>query len=1678
MVAKQKKTRGPYKKRQTPVVQAKGFAPTRGRPMKVEVDLFMECEEESLSIAQIKAFKEAEAEHEKANNLIKLARGTGNTLVPSNSPNTFNIVPLKPLPLNPPGQVIASSYTHVSEAVTSGNQGIQILTSNQGPQNAVSVPVSPVEQPSRGLPPPRPAQFLNKQQPPANRALAPAPISPSPDIILVGETPPLVTNTSLGSPVSLATSMLNVTQFLTSHSILAKQGFKLVTVPSNQPIRNQWAIRPVLMSSQSQTMHSGTAMPVSIVTQPGARMPYTVPGTSMSHVRRVELDTSSGRNLTCKSAVSNNDGFYGPSFSTYEKSPNLKRKCYLRKKSMKKSLERLLNSKGGQRGVLAMKGSNLKDNHKQPVIPLGSLKLHDCNSKSVLCGSTNLFVKCATNQTKGQTKDDTTLGVCSDQKSVDDKELTHHALVSDKNADNKSNTSFCDMCIRRINILQDEALENKQEMNSTTERLLKASDCDVSSGYQNAVRHAIECVEKGTYFQDTKDVAKRLLDSSENCKCVSRRSAGMFDNCLQGEGIDEDSETILEVSDNAYEEGLEFVTDNGAEPVKCYGRFGSRRTVNNLSRKHSICSSDFEKCRKCQRSALSVYNTSQNSISQYCSCGRGSSNKKLVLEGMKGATVTAENSGSTLYQDRPRCLDLKETSQSRERKNKHDLNFLSQTLFKSLDDLEKSLNEMSVLKAQNCSLKNANNLSWYNHLTFAQRTVLINQCRSRGYARMSQLLGVPKTDLLKLSKLDCKEGQQRVQRHRGRLGKKQSQSGENSEQLLHDAGDQSNSCVDDIEKYKCMHSIPPIMSSRQTQMACGKVEKMTIGRNSLMKNVAGCIKRMSKLYNKPKLCSSSFNKQNGESFRDTGRKQLYKCLSKVKDKYQRNGDKNYKLNRKKVLRTVCSEYSWIFQDYFVAKQNINVYVVELKLPNPQPAYPDQVLKNAFVAVSNENKENMVEISQVAEILIEKSPETGSLLEETAIAESDANKEKVFKVTQAGTCSECSIEGNDEILACATNDISYEQVQSIQFLEKNIKDNLSIENPAVEGRGCCLLVKACVKKQQESSATLKMRETGMHDSGGMTHNLNSVPDMTGIKINQASMDYFRPRVLRFPDELKIKIVHLFKMCGHHWLKKLRISEKSKRRWAKLYEGQKLPSYDFTDADNILLAHHLVYVENKCTGMLTKRMNYNHDSLAIHKEESCSIMTSTNNEVFEYLALKELNNTNEAETEKGNAWYGNNADALTQKCRVLKDSKQTSSGLTSLPNNLKIFPEATDDMESEQQSLEAELLEDIEDVHDLEEIGAWKVDDENEMPNKCVNDEMNNEINVKIQELQGECNNSHDDNMENGEKLKHLANEVLLDIIDLTEVDSDNSEFEDKEESDDLSVDKIEIKHERIDEEFDRIEKGEKLIEKLSRQSNKTSNKFENKKNNGNSSYKSLPSNELGLGDKSTSNSQGINFQGSGRNSDSSQNSSGGGHNETGAGNSNDSAHSGSQGMPGFSDLQIVGFNDLQPGQNYYLMDEAFLNIVSKPEVQSSLFPSGQGSQVSLASCQGYYTFPSSIASQTVYLPSGQQLIQNVESNFPPPPLAQMAPFPTSQSSPRLNIGGTNLPAPPPIYRSSQVTPRYPNPSSIPVPEQSSPSLTSLLSPSIGPSTLCISPTKPLMTANHGTRPTQLNNQNAL
>ena len=79
---------------------------TRGRPSSVsqdEIELLMECFEEALSPAQLKAIKDAQAEHEKANDQIKEIRA-GNTLVPSSQPNTFTIVPPapKPQPAPPP----------------------------------------------------------------------------------------------------------------------------------------------------------------------------------------------------------------------------------------------------------------------------------------------------------------------------------------------------------------------------------------------------------------------------------------------------------------------------------------------------------------------------------------------------------------------------------------------------------------------------------------------------------------------------------------------------------------------------------------------------------------------------------------------------------------------------------------------------------------------------------------------------------------------------------------------------------------------------------------------------------------------------------------------------------------------------------------------------------------------------------------------------------------------------------------------------------------------------------------------------------------------------------------------------------------------------------------------------------------------------------------------------------------------------------------------------------------------------------------------------------------------------------------------------------------------------------------------------------------------------------------
>ena len=68
-----------------------------------EIELLMECFEEALSPAQLKAIEVAQAEHEKANDQIKEIRA-GNTLVPSSQPNTFTIVPPapKPQPAPPP----------------------------------------------------------------------------------------------------------------------------------------------------------------------------------------------------------------------------------------------------------------------------------------------------------------------------------------------------------------------------------------------------------------------------------------------------------------------------------------------------------------------------------------------------------------------------------------------------------------------------------------------------------------------------------------------------------------------------------------------------------------------------------------------------------------------------------------------------------------------------------------------------------------------------------------------------------------------------------------------------------------------------------------------------------------------------------------------------------------------------------------------------------------------------------------------------------------------------------------------------------------------------------------------------------------------------------------------------------------------------------------------------------------------------------------------------------------------------------------------------------------------------------------------------------------------------------------------------------------------------------------
>ena len=83
--------------------QSKRASKTRSFLAQDDIELLMECFEEALSPAQLKAIEVAQAEHERANNQIKEIRA-GNTLVPSSQPNTFTIVPPapKPQPAPPP----------------------------------------------------------------------------------------------------------------------------------------------------------------------------------------------------------------------------------------------------------------------------------------------------------------------------------------------------------------------------------------------------------------------------------------------------------------------------------------------------------------------------------------------------------------------------------------------------------------------------------------------------------------------------------------------------------------------------------------------------------------------------------------------------------------------------------------------------------------------------------------------------------------------------------------------------------------------------------------------------------------------------------------------------------------------------------------------------------------------------------------------------------------------------------------------------------------------------------------------------------------------------------------------------------------------------------------------------------------------------------------------------------------------------------------------------------------------------------------------------------------------------------------------------------------------------------------------------------------------------------------
>ncbi|WAR11198.1 POGZ-like protein [Mya arenaria] len=209
------------------------------RASRVDVELQMECVDDELSPAQLKAIDEAQKEHEKANDLIKLARA-GNTMVPASTPNTFTLVPPK---LLKQAQAPITPAQPVNMSVLISNQ---VPVTNSRKAKGMTPPTAVDSQPM-GLPPPRTAQFLNKQQ---NQGKGPAGVSVSspPELILLKETQPQGVAISSPTPLpgQIPTNILGVTP---------QQVYKFVSLPSStspQQLQNQWAIRPLLSVNPQQ----------------------------------------------------------------------------------------------------------------------------------------------------------------------------------------------------------------------------------------------------------------------------------------------------------------------------------------------------------------------------------------------------------------------------------------------------------------------------------------------------------------------------------------------------------------------------------------------------------------------------------------------------------------------------------------------------------------------------------------------------------------------------------------------------------------------------------------------------------------------------------------------------------------------------------------------------------------------------------------------------------------------------------------------------------------------------------------------------------------------------------------------------------------------------------------------------------------------------------------------------------------------------------------------------------------------------------------------------------------------------------------------------------------------------------------------------------------------------------